>query len=246
MYTIDTKTYYSTFGHGGRFGNYFFRNMLGSILAEKYDLKAQYKYHEIFDKLHIDLYSGTKNYNSPIIINNSNYLNYLENNIEITNNLLLFDYFQVPEFCKYLQKYFDKKYRDKFNINNPYYHNINNNDLFVHVRLDDIANFTPGFEYYDNIISSIKYNIGYISSDSPTHPIVLDLIKKHNLLFFNGNEIDFLLYGSTFKNIILSNGSFSWVLGFLSNNSNIYYPIMTEKWYGDIYVFDKWNGIFVK
>ena len=38
------------------------------------------------------------------------------------------------------------------------------------------------------------------------------------------NEIDTIQFGSTCKNIILSHGSFSAMIGNLSFYSNIYYP----------------------
>jgi hypothetical protein len=84
MYTIDTLKYEPLFGNGGRFCNYFFRNMIGSILAKKYNLKAIYKYQDLFDKLNIKLYSGDLIYNNnPTIINNNNIFDYLHNNFII-------------------------------------------------------------------------------------------------------------------------------------------------------------------
>jgi hypothetical protein len=241
--SIDTLTYYPYFGHGGRFGNYFFRNMLGSILAHKYDLKAIYKYHDIFDKLNIKLYSGNKVYlNSNIIIDDNNYIEFINNDIHLNNKLLLFGYYQKPEFCKILKKYFDENHREYFNENNSYY-NRTNNDLFVHIRLDDAVQYNPGFNYYDKVLSNIKYDNGYISSDTPDHKMVIDLINKYNLKLYNNSIDDTLLFSSTCKNIVLSNGTFSWLIGFLSNNSNIYYPIMKKEWHGNIFVFDEWNGI---
>jgi hypothetical protein len=246
MYTIDTKTYYPYFGHGGRFGNYFFRNLLGSILAKKYDLKAIYKYQEIFDKLNIKLYSGNNYYNnSPIIIDDNNYLDFINGTININNKLLLFGFYQKPDFCKFLKNYFHENHRDYFNNNNKYY-NRSNNNLFIHIRLDDAEKYNPGFNYYDKVISSINYDIGYISTDTPNHKIVIDLINKYNLELYDSPIEETLLFSSTCKNIVLSNGTFSWLIGFLSNKSNIYYPSIKKEWHGNIFIFDEWKCITIE
>lgn len=59
------------------------------------------------------------------------------------------------------------------------------------------------------------------------------------------NEIDTIMFGSTCKNIILSNGTFSWMIGVFGYHSTIYYPDpkLKECWHGDIFVFDDWNKV---
>jgi len=52
------------------------------------------------------------------------------------------------------------------------------------------------------------------------------------------------MFGSVCKNIILGGGTFSWLIGFLAlSNSNIFYPELKEKWYGDIFSFNNWNKV---
>jgi hypothetical protein len=54
------------------------------------------------------------------------------------------------------------------------------------------------------------------------------------------------MFGSTCKNIILSGGTFSWLIGFLSpNNSNVFYPDIKKRWYGDIFNFKNWKKIII-
>jgi hypothetical protein len=60
------------------------------------------------------------------------------------------------------------------------------------------------------------------------------------------NEVDTIKFASTCKYIILSNGTFSWMIGVFAFFSDIYYPIMKKKWNGDIFVFEDWKGITVK
>ena len=44
-------------------------------------------------------------------------------------------------------------------------------------------------------------------------------------------------------NLILSEGSFSWWIGFLSNAENIYYNQRERFWHGDIFVFPEWKPL---
>jgi len=54
------------------------------------------------------------------------------------------------------------------------------------------------------------------------------------------------MFGSTCNNIVLSGGTFSWLIGFLAIKSeNIYYPELKEKWYGDIFSFLNWKNIYL-
>ena len=51
------------------------------------------------------------------------------------------------------------------------------------------------------------------------------------------------MFGSTCNTIILSGGTFSWLIGFFAYYSkNINYPINNNKWYGDIFIFNNWIG----
>jgi hypothetical protein len=54
----------------------------------------------------------------------------------------------------------------------------NNNDCFVHIRLGDVVNWTPGFDYYYKLINQFKFDNLYIATDSPGHEIIAMLRKK--------------------------------------------------------------------
>ena len=120
----------------------------------------------------------------------------------------------------------------------------NNNDLFVHVRLDDATKFTPIIDYYVNTINNIKYDNLYISTDEPSHEIIKKLLEKYpSAKLFLQNEITTFQFASTCKNIILSRGTFSACIGYLSFYSTIYYPkndinniVINDK----IFPTDKW------
>ena len=60
---------------------------------------------------------------------------------------------------------------------------------------------------------------------------------------FNDNEVNTIMFASTCKNIVLSHGTFSWLIGLLGFYSTIYYQKITRFWQGDIFVFPEWNEI---
>jgi hypothetical protein len=104
--------------------------------------------------------------------------------------------------------------------------------------LGDVIQHNPGFKYYDKVLSSLKFDKGYISSDSPEHEVCMQLKQKYpNIEIVNYNEVDTIHFGSTCKHVVLSHGSFSAVIGFFSFYSDVYYPMYEEgkKWYGDMF-----------
>jgi len=117
--------------------------------------------------------------------------------------------------------------------------------FFIHVRLGDIIdlNFYTRYEYYDKALSQITFDNGYISSDTINHEICQKLISKYNLIIFNSNEIETIQFASTCKHLILSTGTFSWMIGIFGFFSKIYYPTIKIKWHGDIFIFPEWKKI---
>jgi hypothetical protein len=230
--------------HNGRFGNLFFINMFMNFYSLKNDLLCNYKYYDKFIELGIELNNGTNTYDRNLFITEQNYLMFLNNetsskfkpsNIIIHNSI----WFQNKDFCLYLHNYFydlhnknkiiDKNiFKDRYN---------NNNDLFIHLRLGDVeANTTQLFSYYEDLLSKSKFTVGYISSDSITNTFCEYLIKKYNLNIINYDEVKTIMFASTCNNIILSGGTFSWMIGFFGfYSNNIYYPKYENPWFGNIF-----------
>ena len=233
----------------GRLGNQIIRNLAVSLIAEKHDLFVDYKNnYEIIQQLGIELFIGKKSYAQSIHLNDNNYFD-IYNTEKLNNNLHMFlDYFQTKEITNFLYKYLHSD-RIKTNIinNNPYKENYkNNNDLFIHIRLGDVEHVNPGIEYYMKAISLISFDNIYISSDSLNHPIIKQIIEKYpNTKIIEYDEKNTIQFASTCKNLILSHGSFSSVIGYLSFFSNIYYPEYEENkiWYGDMFSIEGWNKI---
>jgi hypothetical protein len=90
----------------------------------------------------------------------------------------------------------------------------------------------------------------YISTDDKDNNIVKELLNLYpSSQLINFDEITTFQFASTCKHIILSHGSFSAVIGYLSFFSNIYYPEYKHNgyidhankiWYGDMFCIGNW------
>ena len=231
-----------------RLGNHIIINTVFSILAKKYNLFMEYDYVDDCEKLGIELFCGTNKYNSAIILTDDNALQliqfegYLHANIVIHNS-----YYQTKEISNYLFNYYHSELVMQSIINNNKFleRYNNNNDLFIHLRLGDAVRFNPGYHYYETAIKSIKeYGTIYISSDTIHHEICQRLLTKYNAIPIQYNEVDTMHFGSTCKHIVLSHGSFSAIIGYLSFYSNVYYPSYDDvMWHGDIFSIPSWNKL---
>ena len=236
----------NTNNHRARFGNLFFINMCLHLFSIKYNLKSSYKYEVQFDKLGINFYSGSNIYKKNLLLTESCFENLLENNVKpkniiINNNV----WFHTDRFCKIINTYFIQnnifeKVKKRNLFKNRY---NNNNDLFIHLRLGDVENKTRKLHLYiENMINTLKFNKGYIASDNTNHVMCQHFIHKYNLCVINKDEVKTIMFGSTCKHIVLTGGTFSWLIGFLATTEpqNIYYPEIKEKWFGDIFRFNNW------
>jgi hypothetical protein len=232
----------------GRLCNQIIRAHAASFIAKPQNLKFDYgDYVDKMNQLGIPLFTdGTMTFNTEVYINDSNIMTYL-NDIPIFRNVNVnFAFFQTKDFSNYLYKYYQKsenqqsiilsnKFKDRYQ---------NNNDVFIHVRLDDVAHLNQGFEYYDKALSQLSFENGYISSDDINHSICKELINKYNLKIIDYNEVETIMFGSTCKTIILTGGSFSYIIGLFSFYSKVYYVKGFNTWYPpELYFIDDWTEI---
>lgn len=238
----------NTNNHRARFGNLFFLNMCLHFFSIKFNLKSSYKYEKQFNQLGIYFYKGSNIYNKSVLLTDINFENLLKSDISpkniIINNRV---WFHKSNFCKLIHRYFIKhKLFKKVQKHNKYKERYSkNNNLFIHVRLGDVSEKTKHLlDYYSNTIKSTQFDKGYISSDSINHELCQTLITKYKLEIIDKSEVETIMFGSTCKHIILSGGTFSWLIGFLAENkSNIIYPKIKETWYGeDIFSFSNWSN----
>jgi hypothetical protein len=228
----------------GRLGNQIIRNLAVSLIAEKNNLHVNYSNFDLIKKLGIDLFVGENNYNNTIMLNDDNYFSIYEK--QCLNNLCTYDFFQTKEITNFLYNYL---HTDKIKSNiinkNPFNSRYNtNNDLYIHFRLNDVAIWNPGFNYYNNAISMINFDNLYISSDEINHSIIQEILKKYpSCQIIDYDEINTIQFASTCKNIILSHGSFSAIIGYLSFFSNVNYPEFEKNkiWHGDMFSINGWN-----
>ena len=243
----------TTYFHRGRFGNQFLVSMALHFISKTNNTYCEYLEYDNLTKLGIELFIGEKKHNTTIQLLDNNFYNLLHIpincNVSIINNM----WCQTKDFALYLYTYFNQEEQKNKIINaNKYYtqqSNVVNTMVFIHIRLGDISNsnWIHPIEYYENAILKIleknnKLKI-YISSDSIEHEICQKLIKKYNIEVFNSDIVDTIMFASTCKYIILSSGTFSWMIGLLSYFSEIYYPKIKNIWHGDIFVFNTWKEI---
>lgn len=229
----------------GRLGNQIIRNLAVSLIAEKYDLHVNYCNKHLFDMLGIELFCGSKIHPETNTLSDDNYFSiYHCDNVDFNLNPNP-NYFQTKDITNFLYTHLHTE-KSKNNIieKNPFNKRYNsNNDVFVHIRLDDVSRLNPGIDYYVNTINKIEFDDLYISTDQQTHPIITKLLQLYpNAKVIQYDEVNTIQFSSTCKNIILSHGSFSAVIGYLSFFSNIYYPAYEETkiWYGDMCSINNW------
>jgi len=245
LYPLNT-----TKTHNGRFGNLFFINMVCHFIALKYNLKFEYKYNEKFQKLGVELFSGSRTFTKKFVqLNDENFNEYIifshdPCNILINNKL----WCQTEELVIQLQKYWSHPlYKKNIELKNNFNQRYNNNyDLFIHVRLGDLLEKNIDLKkYYTKCLDGSTWERAYISSDTINSDFCRELIMKYNLNIVEADEIDTIMFGSTCKTIILSGGTFSWMIGFFAfYTENIYYPYIQEPWYGRIFESMPWKVIY--
>jgi len=238
----------------GRFANHFIRDLASSFIASKNNTKFTYgPYKDKILRLGIDLFHGNKTYIESISLNDNTFFQYISQDIKLEKNFSLYDsYCQTKDFANYIYKYL----REEQIKNNIIQHNMykerfnNNNDIFIHIRLGDVSQIqlsNHNFEYFDDILQNLQFDKAYISSDTIENDICQRLIKKYNLEVFNRDEIETIMFGSTCKNIILSAGTFSWMIGIFGFFSEVYYKLCKNKWSvgysNEIYDISYWNKI---
>jgi hypothetical protein len=235
----------STTGSNGRLGNQIIRNLAVSLLAEKHNLQVVYYNQYLIKKLGIELFNGSNSYTSIQDLTDENYFTIynsdnLNSNLNPNNN-----YFQTKEITNVLHNYLHKdKIKSKVILNNPFKDRYKkNNDLFIHIRLGDVAHCNPGIKYYINAIKNVNFDNLYISTDDKNNNMIIELLQLHpSAQLIEFDEITTIQIATTCKHVVLSHGSFSALIGYLSFFSNIYYPEYesNKMWYGDMFSINNW------
>jgi hypothetical protein len=243
----------SSCSHQARLGNLFFVNMALHFIALRNNLYVTYKYNKEFIELGIRFFTGRKSYDEELYLTEDNFFEIIKRNIKLEKNIIIDSnkfFCQNSDFCFYIKEQFNYIFKENIQKKNLFKHRYNNNnDIFVHVRMGDLKEdlcFHANKNYYDKMLETLTFENGYISSDSIESDICDFLIKKYDLIVINYDEVKTIMFASTCDKIILSGGTFSWLIGFLAFYADkIYYPNYKNTWYDDIFVFDEWVGIDV-
>jgi len=220
----------------GRLGNQFFINVAASLLAEKHDLYIEYEHGEDVRPL-FPLFVGERRYPTTMMVTDENYMD-LYNRESIDTNLSFHDYFQSRNVTTLTHRYVQSKVKRSYK---------QNKDCFLHVRLGDVAKWNPGAKHYLDILATLNVDRVYLSTDSPDHPIAQQLLRHARL--YEGSPIDTILFASFCCYVILSHGTFSGMIGYLANESTVYFVKESEKTSWDFDVngkFDLFEGKYTK
>jgi hypothetical protein len=239
----------------GRLGNIMLHNVGASIVAKKFNYKYDIDNCHLFSGLNPKPFNGTIEYSGDTYFTiYDHYETPLTECIYFPNNkpMLIKELLDMDNIdfginiysCSFQSRNFLLSYEHEVrNFFDLEYLDVDEDDVFVHLRLDDATHQSPGLEYYIACLERLNFPKGYVSSDSPNHPFVTHLIENCNLILYHDTPINTINFGKNFKNLILSGGTFSWWIGFLSKAKNVFFPKDKIKWHGDIFVFDKWQGL---
>lgn len=229
----------------GRLCNRIIRNLAVSLIAEKHDLHVTYADYDKITNLGFPLFCGKHRHASTIPLNDDNYFSILEADALESNIDGNPSYFQTRAITNMLYKYIRGTLMSNIIEKNPFKERYTlNNDACVHVRLTDAQRWNPGITYYLDTLSTISFDKLYIATDDASHEIIQEIQKHYpDSVLLNYDEFQTLQFASTCKHIVLSHGSFSAMIGYLSFFSDIHYPEYEQDriWYGDMFSIDGWN-----
>jgi hypothetical protein len=222
--------------YSGRLGNNLFQYVAAYIFAKKFNLKISSGVVE--NKFDLPLLTGEETGGPIIDVDDSNFMRLLESESITPAHYRFVGYYQNRDFIL--------KNRDEIkSLFNLTFTDTPNDQVFVAYRIGDIngeRQMLP-IEYYREALQNIRCHDGYITSDTPDHPNVLQLANEFNLKIYNESPLETIDFAKNFNNLVLSEGSFSWWIGFLSNAENIYYNERPRFWHGDIFVLPEWKGL---
>jgi hypothetical protein len=208
---------------------------------------VNYSSSEQINELGIPLFKGNKIYEQSIVLDNDNYFPIVHApffNYNLNPNI---HYFQTKEISQLIHDYLHSN-KDQIIHKNPFQERYNsNNDIYIHVRLGDVAQWNPGSKYYMAAISKLEFDNLYLSTDDCNHDIIKNIQSAYpQIKFIKYDEVKTIQFASTCKHIILSHGTFSYMIGHLSFFSKVYYPKWQshnyKAWVDDMFI-DEWTKI---
>jgi hypothetical protein len=222
--------------YAGRLGNNLFQYVAAYIFAKKFNLKITSNV--VLSKFELPTLNGEIYSSNTIDVNDDNFMSLLESDTLEPAHYRFTGYYQNKDFILKYQD--DIKLMFKLRPTQ-----MSNEDVFVAYRIGDINGIRQmlPIEYYQEALRNINAKNGYITSDTLDHPNVVQLANEFNLKFYNNSDIETIDFAKNFNNLVLSEGSFSWWIGFLSNAENIYYNERPRFWHGDMFIIPEWKAL---
>ena len=234
-----------TINYKGRTANKFIQYTVGHYIAKKYNLKllAELEWDDKSVMFNEIQYGSIGN--NLIVIDDENWSDIITSDKEFDS-----PHFHLDGFFND-RNFFESFEEDiKLNMSIEYDDTISPDDVFVHYRMGDIKDtrIMLPIEYYYESLDRLKFDRGFISSDSLEHSFCQKLIDKYNLTPVYLTPTKTISYGKNFNKLVLSEGSFSWSMGFLSKAKEI---ICSGRhsggrdfiWHGDLF-FNKWDKLY--
>ena len=227
-----------TINYRGRLGNNLIQYAAAAILAKKAELCLKTEPKRTYRNT--GAYKTESSANKQIITDFGKVFNLqpidgacYDETIELTNKNY-FDHLDTPQpnVGYVLNGFFQHKkllcdYRDQIlDLYKLPAIKANPDDAFIACRLGDCLTSSRTYctmEYIENQLKEnrTKYDKAYITSDTITHPPLKRLIEEYDLTVYQDEPMDTFLFGAQFNNLILSAGSFSYLMAYFSKADNV-------------------------
>tara|TARA_R110002051_G_scaffold325548_3_gene428806 strand:+ start:4288 stop:5064 length:777 start_codon:yes stop_codon:yes gene_type:complete len=226
--------------YGGRLGNNMFQYCFGRILAEElgYDLIAPpiFGFAGTEEKVLGSRVEGEPERVGGHQVDIKHILA-----LEPPKPILLDGFYQRYEYYKPHKD----KIKEWLRIDN---HNVgqDDEDIIIHLRLgDDITTFDADnpyimpFSFYEKALENTTYNRVYICSEPETiNSKYIKQFDKYDPIILNGDTLSDFRSLKSFKKIIISQSTFSWWAAFLSDATEIFFPLPAK---GNARFVNEWS-----
>ena len=141
--------------------------------------------------------------------------------------LYMHGFFQSYQNIKNDKEYVKKMY--SFEKNKSLY---DDNLIAVHIRLGEYYrdNNNLPIEYYVDVIKDSK-KVPVIYTDEPNHSFITEIKDIFDCKVVSNSEWDDFVDIGSYKNIIISQSSYSWWAAWLSDATTIYYPLTSKRYW---------------